>query len=92
MRRPDPIRLEETLPLFPLVLPMGYFIVKRLLALVLAAWIPPMRSRPANAAHENLARDVGESEKGEADKHGGNEPRHVALPSGGSTYEASLCR
>ena len=63
MRRPDPIGLEETLPLFPLVLPMGYVIVKRLLALVLAAWIPPMRSRPANAAHENLARDVGESEK-----------------------------
>lgn len=61
VRRSDSIRLEETLLLF-LPVPMGY-VVKRLLALVLAAWIPPMRSRPANAAHENLARDVGESEK-----------------------------
>ena len=70
---------------------MGYFIVKRLLALIVVAWIPPMRSRPANAAHENLARDEGESEKAEADNHGGNEPSQVVLPSAGSTRQ-SLCR
>jgi hypothetical protein len=36
MRRPDPISLEETFLLFLLVIPMGYFGVSWLLALLTA--------------------------------------------------------
>ena len=36
MRRPDPISLEETFLLFLLVIPMGYYAVWWLLALIAA--------------------------------------------------------
>ena len=36
MRRPDPISLEETFLLFLLVIPMGYFVVQLLFALIVA--------------------------------------------------------
>jgi hypothetical protein len=37
MRRPDPIELEYALFLFLVVIPMGYFVVSWLLALIAAA-------------------------------------------------------
>ena len=37
MRRPDPISLEETFLLFLLVIPMGYYAVWWLLAMIAAA-------------------------------------------------------
>ena len=37
MRRPDPIELEYAFQLFLLVIPMSYFVVQLLLALIVAA-------------------------------------------------------
>ena len=37
MRRPDPLSLEETFLLFLVVIPMGYFAVRWLLAIIAAA-------------------------------------------------------
>lgn len=37
MHRPDPLSLEETFLLFLLVIPMGYWAVRWLLAMIVAA-------------------------------------------------------